>query len=888
MAETLARRGKKALAIAVSAVGLAAAFVAPTAPAYAADPPLRHPFSREDPLILLGYYPGTAETEGGTTMAQTWAQVPTDLRDNVVVNLIPDNVYPGDTQGFKDFVTSNLQICQANSIPCSVQALHGGSSSVAPASFWSQTAATYSSFVGINIAELYWGNVSSNGPRVATLINAAGDNGLIFSWTDSNHGNIVNYLENTTTGVLAAMRAHSDNVVLMNKETEANISTDNLFHGLWLAGIAGNWGSATDQWHWAEQRHRQVYGPNVGSRTWKDNMQNPEALMAQSIQRAASQGATAYAPEAGFLMFSTNSLRTAPFQYGLIPLFRDLDSGAVPVPTRQDVLATTKVVYKGASGFNPPTYDLSASNVHPNTGQFGIIPLVPNNLTTAEMSVFPEVVPAGARFPYFASRYPQEFLTSNTFLARAGNAWYWNNYKENVNQTLTSSFKPRQSGASAISIAAGPHTYATMIESSNRVSIRMNNYRSNRNHLWTDTVLGVPASQDFNRAQTLQYIHEYLTVQRDAAGNVVKNAAGNILTGTGRVVDDRSARDIRTTTVTVDGTWQGGAPRVTFEAMDSQTGRPYTQTQTWDAANQRLTIAVTHNGQVNFTVDTDGAGASVSNLAAGKSATQSSTYTGGDGTGPASKAVDGNTNGDFTQGSVTHTLSDANAWWRVDLGANVAVGDIEVWNRTDTTGSDLDRLTNYTVSVRDAAGNVVWSSVQGERPWPSTLLNAGGAVGRYVQVQLNGTNFLSLAEVKVRPFRKNLAQAGNATQSSTLYGAQAARAIDGNTNGNYSAGSVTHTDTQAGAWWQVDLGSTRRIESVELWNRTDCCGERLSNFTVSVIDAAGATAWSTTQAGTPNPRLALTLPPNIEGEAVRVQLNATNYLSLAEVKVFGS
>ncbi|MFE7651048.1 glycoside hydrolase family 98 domain-containing protein, partial [Streptomyces phaeoluteigriseus] len=251
MAETLARRGKKALAIAVSAVGLAAAFVAPTAPAYAADPPLRHPFSREDPLIILGYYPGTAETEGGTTMAQTWAQVPTDLRDNVVVNLIPDNVYPGDTQGFKDFVTSNLQICQANSIPCSVQALHGGSSSVAPASFWSQTAATYSSFVGINIAELYWGNVSSNGPRVATLINAAGDNGLIFSWTDSNHGNIVNYLENTTTGVLAAMRAHSDNVVLMNKETEANISTDNLFHGLWLAGIAGNWGSATDQWHWA-------------------------------------------------------------------------------------------------------------------------------------------------------------------------------------------------------------------------------------------------------------------------------------------------------------------------------------------------------------------------------------------------------------------------------------------------------------------------------------------------------------------------------------------------------------------------------------------------------------------------------------------------------------
>lgn len=884
MTRSLTGRRKRMLAMALAVVGAAAAFTAP-APAFAADPPLRHPFSREDPLIILGYYPGTAESEGETTMAATWAQIPTDLRDNVVVNLIPDNVYPGDTQGFKDFVTTGLAECQANGIPCSVQALHGGSSSVPGSSFWAQTAATYSSFVGINVAELYWGNVGANGPRVTTLINAAGDNGLIFSWTDSNHGNIVDYLQNTSTGVLAAMRAHSANVVLMNKETEANISSDNLFHGLWLAGVVGNWGSATDQWHWAEQRHRLLYGPNVGGRTWKDNLQNPEALMAQSIQRAASQGATAFAPEAGFLMFSTSSLRTAPFQYGLLPLFRDLDSGAVPVPTRQDVLAGTKTVYQGSSSFAPPTYDLSSSNVHPNTGQFGIIPMVPNNLTAAEMSVFPEVIPAGARFPYFDARYPREYLTSNTFLLHEGSTWYWNNFKENVKHALTSSFDPQLSGASAISISAEPHTYATMVETANRVSFRLNNYRSNRSHLWTDTVLGVPAGQDFNRAQTLQYIKQYLTVQRDAAGNVVKNAAGDILTGTGRVVDDRSARDIRTTTVTVDGTWQGAAPRVTFEVMDSQTGRPYSQTQTWDAVNQRLTIAITHNGQVNFTVDTDAAEASAPNLAQGKTATQSSTYTGGDGTGPASRAVDGNVNGDFTQGSVTHTLKDAGAWWRVDLGAEVAVGDIEIWNRMDTATVDMDRLTDYTVSVRNAAGDVVWSSSRPERPYPSTLLNAGGAIGRYVQVQLNGTNFLSLAEVKVRPFRSNLASSGVASQSSTLYGAGASRAIDGSTEGNYSNGSVTHTASQAGAWWQVNLSATRRIETVEIWNRTDCCSTRLGDFTVSVLNAAGATVWSTVRTGSPDPRV--TLPVGVDGKTVKVQLNGTEHLSLAEVRVIG-
>jgi uncharacterized repeat protein (TIGR01451 family) len=144
------------------------------------------------------------------------------------------------------------------------------------------------------------------------------------------------------------------------------------------------------------------------------------------------------------------------------------------------------------------------------------------------------------------------------------------------------------------------------------------------------------------------------------------------------------------------------------------------------------------------------------NLALGKAATQSSTLAGYTSAG-AGSAVDGNTDGSFADGSVTTTNLDANAWWQVDLGASTPVGSIKIWNRTDCCGT---RLNDYWVFVSDTpflatdtpttlqsrAGT--FGSHQTTAPNPSTSI-AAGAQGRYVRVQLTGTNNLSLAEVQV-------------------------------------------------------------------------------------------------------------------------------------------
>jgi hypothetical protein len=115
--------------------------------------------------------------------------------------------------------------------------------------------------------------------------------------------------------------------------------------------------------------------------------------------------------------------------------------------------------------------------------------------------------------------------------------------------------------------------------------------------------------------------------------------------------------------------------------------------------------------------------------------------------------------------------------------------------------------------------------------------------GRYIRVQLTETNYLSLAEVEVigetgptatlKPV-DDLARGKAATQSSTLNGSIASRAVDGNTDGNWWDNSVSHTDANSLAWWQVDLGAIYPIQTIRIWNRTDGASNRLSNFNVLV------------------------------------------------------
>jgi hypothetical protein len=128
-----------------------------------------------------------------------------------------------------------------------------------------------------------------------------------------------------------------------------------------------------------------------------------------------------------------------------------------------------------------------------------------------------------------------------------------------------------------------------------------------------------------------------------------------------------------------------------------------------------------------------------------------------------------------------------------------------------------------------------------------------------------------------------------AEQSSTISANQpASYAVDDDLN-DYAG-----TKVEAQPWWQVDTGSSQRIDKIAVYNRADCCTDRLADYYVFVSDTPFASSslsdtlaqpgvWSvhqTGQAGRPT-----TIDLGHTGRYVRVQLAGTNQLALAEVQV---
>ncbi|MCX6929211.1 MAG: hypothetical protein NT154_39235 [Verrucomicrobia bacterium] len=145
-------------------------------------------------------------------------------------------------------------------------------------------------------------------------------------------------------------------------------------------------------------------------------------------------------------------------------------------------------------------------------------------------------------------------------------------------------------------------------------------------------------------------------------------------------------------------------------------------------------------------------------------ASQSSTNVGGE----PWRAIDGNTDGYFDNGSVAAAYganlqgyTTSNEWWEVDLGVIQPIGRLEVWFRTLTAGecqnlfnSCTIRNNDFTLKILDPSRAVVWQATYPGRPPISVPYNFPSALsGRYVRFEEANPpitdGVFSLAEVQV-------------------------------------------------------------------------------------------------------------------------------------------
>ena len=119
------------------------------------------------------------------------------------------------------------------------------------------------------------------------------------------------------------------------------------------------------------------------------------------------------------------------------------------------------------------------------------------------------------------------------------------------------------------------------------------------------------------------------------------------------------------------------------------------------------------------------------------------------------------------------------------------------------------------------------------------------------------------------------------------------KACDGNTNGDFFAGSVAVTESQQLPYWEVNLGSVRDVGQISLWGRTDCCEESLIGAFVlvsntpfaedglGVLSQQGVSAYIVSWLD--NARFSV--PVNRTAQYIRVQHPVESVLHLAEVGI---
>lgn len=144
---------------------------------------------------------------------------------------------------------------------------------------------------------------------------------------------------------------------------------------------------------------------------------------------------------------------------------------------------------------------------------------------------------------------------------------------------------------------------------------------------------------------------------------------------------------------------------------------------------------------------------------------------------------------------------------------------------------------------------------------------ANSVVARYVKLVVNRNECMNLVEVKVygAPISssvsssssgENVAKGKPVTASSTYRNDMVAGNL---TDGSYS--TMAHTSCKENPWIEIDLKESFSIEKLEIFNRLDCCSERILGCVVYLMDAKRNIVFISDPIRTDEPYYVL-FPPN--------------------------
>ena len=119
-------------------------------------------------------------------------------------------------------------------------------------------------------------------------------------------------------------------------------------------------------------------------------------------------------------------------------------------------------------------------------------------------------------------------------------------------------------------------------------------------------------------------------------------------------------------------------------------------------------------------------------------------------------------------------------------------------------------------------------------------------------------------------------------------------AIDGNRDGDIENNSIALTDLEQSPWWEIDLGLVYQLKDIHIFNRSDCCTERLTDFYILTSLVPFPSTDLTECLNDPNVS-AVHVEETVgtdwlqslyeDAQYLRIQLAGEDYLHLAEVEI---
>lgn len=197
-----------------------------------------------------------------------------------------------------------------------------------------------------------------------------------------------------------------------------------------------------------------------------------------------------------------------------------------------------------------------------------------------------------------------------------------------------------------------------------------------------------------------------------------------------------------------------------------------------------------------------------------------------------------------------------------------------------------------------------------EGTFSSTLVDLGVGIGDNLRLRFkvifdnageDGFDYNAELSVDftVKDQSPNLALNKPATASAEAFGTTASKAVDGVQNGGYP--NIIHTNEADGqpSWFEVDLEEVVTVRQVNVWNRGDCCAERLTNYHILISETpftSNVLSEIQAQNGVTDVHVQSTaaFPSrhkdiNVSGRYVRLQLDSTSgerSINMAELEVF--